>query len=358
VVGRGDAYYHSDLLPAAEALPRGDQGDRLAELITLAHAAGLEVHAWMNCMLVWSAPQPPRDPTHVVNAHPEWIARLKDGRRLSRLSPRQRERLKIEGAFLAPANPAVRHFVAAVATEIARRYPVDGIHLDYIRQPGVPVGYDSETRARFALESEVDPMHMDALPREHRAAVDSVWAAFQRDQITDVVREVRDSVRVVRAERDAAAALSARPDSLALATWRPPLAYPVAPGAAPARPLMLSAAVLADTAAARDRHAQAWTEWVRSGLIDRAFVMCYAAPVQTVLDQLLGYSQSLGGDVRVVPGIAVYNTRPSLAAAKILGARSLGFRCLALYSYDALAERPGYWASLRLSLASSSESKP
>ena len=323
VVGRGDAYYPSALLPRAEALgpPRTDgaEPDRLADLIARAHAAGLEVHAWMNCLLAWSAPQRPRDPSHVVNAHPEWIARMRDGRKLSQLSPRQRARLKVEGVFLAPANAGVRTFIASIAAEIARRYPVDGIHLDYIRQPGVAVGYDPGTRAQFALETGVDPLRLGAVPEERRAEIDSLWADFQRRQVTAVVREVRDSLAAVDS------ALARRP--------------------------ALSAAVLADTAAARDLHAQAWPEWLRTGCLDRAYVMCYAAPVQTVLDQLAGYERCLGTGRDVVPGIAVYNTRPALAAAKIQGARALGFPLLALYSYDALKERPGYWQALQTSLA-------
>jgi uncharacterized lipoprotein YddW (UPF0748 family) len=192
---------------------------------------------------------------------------------------------------------------------------VDGIHLDYIRQPGIAVGYDSETRARFAMVSGVDPLHLSAVAAGARAATDSAWAQFQCDQVTATVREVRDSLAAVRGN------------------------------------LTLSAAVLADTAAARVHHAQAWTEWVRLGLIDRAFVMCYAAPVQTVMDQLVGYAASLGSDDRVVPGIAVYNTPPVIAAAKILGARALGFRRIALYSYDALEKHSGYWNTLRGSIA-------
>ncbi|MCE9627674.1 MAG: family 10 glycosylhydrolase, partial [Candidatus Eisenbacteria bacterium] len=70
VVGRGDAWYRSDLLPAPEAL-RGSGRDPLGELLPLAHQAGLEVHAWFNCCLVWSGKQPPRDKRHVLNAHPE-----------------------------------------------------------------------------------------------------------------------------------------------------------------------------------------------------------------------------------------------------------------------------------------------
>jgi hypothetical protein len=53
VIGRGDAWYRSDLLPRPEPLQGADR-DPLGELLPLAHAAGLEVHAWVNCCR-WSA---------------------------------------------------------------------------------------------------------------------------------------------------------------------------------------------------------------------------------------------------------------------------------------------------------------
>src|SRR4029077_14837071 len=66
VIGRGDAWYRSDLLPRPEPLQGADR-DPACERLPLAHAAGLEVHAWVNCCLVWSGPHRPRDPRHVLN---------------------------------------------------------------------------------------------------------------------------------------------------------------------------------------------------------------------------------------------------------------------------------------------------
>jgi uncharacterized lipoprotein YddW (UPF0748 family) len=308
VVGRGDAWYRSDLLPRPEALPDTTR-DPLGELIPLAHAAGLEVHAWMNCCLVWSAPQPPRAPRHVMREHPEWIARMRDGRSMARMTPRERQRLRVEGVFLSPAHPAVRTWIANIAREIATRYDVDGIHLDYIRQPIVPIGYDPTSRAQFALQAGADPLEFGRLPADEHARMDTAWAVFQQTQVTAIVREVRDSLNSVR------------------------------PG------LSLSAAVLADTLAALRHNRQAWCAWLREGLLDRAFPMCYAPPIPTVLGQLTVMSEQVGTD-QLVPGIAVYNTPPSSAAAKIKGARALGFTAIALYSYDYLWERSDRWPRL------------
>ncbi len=309
VVGRGDAWYHSDLLPRPEAV-REAGFDPLGTLLPLAHAAGLEVHAWMNCMLVWSAERPPVDPRHVIRAHPEWVSRLADGRPMTRLTARQRARLKLEGVFLAPGHPQVRTWLARVASELVTRYPVDGLQLDYIRLPSAATGFDPTTRAKFAFQSGVDVVRLDLVPRRDRARVDSLWADFQARQVVAAVAEIRDSVRRVR------------PD------------------------LPLSAAVLADTLTARRVNAQVWWEWLRDGLVDRAFVMCYAPVVQTVLDQMLGYAERFSAPSRIVPGIAVYNCPPSAAAAKIKAARALGYPAVALYSYDSLFERRSYWPLL------------
>jgi uncharacterized lipoprotein YddW (UPF0748 family) len=311
VIGRGDAWFASERLPRAEALANADF-DPLGELLPAAHAAGLEVHAWVNAVLVWSAPAPPRDPRHVVRAHPEWVAKLEDGRRLTQLTPEQRRQLGIEGVFLNPAHPGVRAWLAAAVAELASRYPVDGIHLDHIRQPGARVGYDPDTRARFALEHGADPARFDRMPAARRREMEAAWAAFQRRQVDALVDAV------------GAAARAARPG------------------------VQLSAAVLSDTVSAAER-AQQWKDWIRDGRVSRVFVMCYATPVPAVLQALAGYARDL--DVaRIVPGIAVYNTDAVTAAAKIRGAAGLGYPEIALYSYDALFERPDGWDRLRAAL--------
>ena len=103
---------------------------------------------------------------------------------------------------------------------------------------------------------------------------------------------------------------------------------------------------LADTLTAQRRNRQDWSQWLRAGLLDRAFAMCYAPPVQTVLSQLAAMASQVGTS-RLVPGIAVYNTPPSTAAAKIKGAEALGFPAIALYSYDSLFDGLDRWTPLR-----------
>lgn len=322
VVGRGDAWYRSNRLPAPEAL-HGSGRDPLGELLPLAHEAGLEVHAWVNCCLIWSGTSRPRDGRHVLNAHPEWVARMADGRPMTRLTQRQRTKMQVEGVFLSPAHPGVRRWLAENVKELAERYPLDGIHLDYIRQPNIEIGNDPTTRARFALESGVDPAMFKRRPPAERVRLEGEWLAFQQAQVTAIVHDVRDSLNAVR------------------------------PGT------HLSAAVLADTTEALRGRKQPWVRWLRDGLLDRAFLMCYAPAVPTVLAQLTA-AAAAALPSQIVPGIAMYNTPLSTAAVKMKAARALGFPSVALYSYDSLYERPGRWERLRAFLAEHdpSEVKP
>ena len=68
VAGRAEAYYSSSILPAAAFQ---DGFDPLAYTIARARPRGMEVHAWINAFLVWSAPYPPGDSTHIWYTHPE-----------------------------------------------------------------------------------------------------------------------------------------------------------------------------------------------------------------------------------------------------------------------------------------------
>ena len=75
VRGRGDALYRSAIEPRPGFL-QGQPADFDALQLTLdeARARGLAVHAWVNAYLVWGPVEPPLDPRHLVNAHPEWLA--------------------------------------------------------------------------------------------------------------------------------------------------------------------------------------------------------------------------------------------------------------------------------------------
>lgn len=111
-----DALYNSSLEPWSQVLS-GTAGvspgyDPLDFAITEAHARGLELHAWVNPFRAALHRNDRLPSNHVALEHPEWIRPF--GNQL----------------WIDPGNPAARRYVISVITDIARRYPVDGIHLD------------------------------------------------------------------------------------------------------------------------------------------------------------------------------------------------------------------------------------
>jgi uncharacterized lipoprotein YddW (UPF0748 family) len=322
VRGRGDAFDKSDLVPPAETLETAPAGfDPLERMIERAHARGLEVQAWINVYLVWSAGALPRSPQHVVNAHPGWISVRADGRRLVEMVPEDFEEQRIEGMFLAPGNPAVRKYLRDVVHEIVSKYKVDGIHLDYVRYPEPGVGYDPPTRTAFERQYGVDPIDIDqpdslllkVVGADRIPDLRARWIQWKKDQITGLVRDLRGDLDVS------------------------------------GRNLKLTAAVIADQSAALNRYLQDWPEWLREGIIDAAIPMAYGTKTP-VVEQQIAAAMAIPTERHVYAGIALYNEGARDAVEKIRRARKLGVDGIALFSYDSLAGRAGYARQIRSSV--------
>jgi len=320
VRGRGDAYYASDLAPRAADLEAAPADfDPLSRICAKAHAQGLEVHAWINVYLVWSAGDLPRAALHVVNAHPDWISVRSDGRRLVEMLPEEFQEEKVEGMYLAPGNPDVKRHLRDLVREIVTRYPVDGIHLDYVRYPEPTVGYDVHTRTQFEREFGVDPMKLEQPDSEFIALIGGAdrlpdlrarWIQWKREQITNLVRDLRHDLDQT------------------------------------GRKIKLTAAVIADQNAALNRYLQDWPAWMKEGLLDAAVPMAYS-PSTPIVERQIRAAMEVPTKRQVWAGIGIYNEGPRDAAEKIRRARLLGVDGIALFSYDALLGRSGYARSIR-----------
>lgn len=319
VRGRGDAYFRSEITPRAEELAATPLDfDPLERIIRRAHAQGLEVQAWINVYLVWSAGDPPRSPLHVVNAHPDWISVRADGRRLVEMLPEDFEQQKLEGMYLAPGNPAVKRHLREIVREIVTRYDVDGIHLDYVRYPEPGVGYDGATRTAFEQEYGIDPIQMESPTAELLDVVgpDQIpdlrgrWLQWKRDQITDLVRDIRRDLDLS------------------------------------GKNVKLTAAVIADQNAAINRHGQDWPAWLREGIVDAVMPMCYA-PSTPVVQRQIAAALSIPTERHVYAGIAMYNESARDAAEKVRIARKMGVDGIALFSYDSLVGKVGYMRQMK-----------
>jgi uncharacterized lipoprotein YddW (UPF0748 family) len=190
VRGAADALYRSAIEPCAVALCGRLGGtptwDPLEVAVREAHARGLELHAWLNALTALPAGSAAscatlgdaddRGPRHALLEHPDWAVVDAAGR--AQPCPNGEEYV-----WLSPGIPAVRTRLAAVAADIARRYAVDGIHLDRIRYPGAAWSYDAASLRAFGGDPAADA---------------AAWARFRRDLVAAAVRETYDSLESVR----------------------------------------------------------------------------------------------------------------------------------------------------------------
>ncbi len=284
VMGRGEAYYNSDILPRAEF---SGFDDPLAYLIARAKPRGMEVHAWVNAFLVWSAPQAPSDSSHVWHTHPEWFMADASGRSTREYSRSEAEAAGIVGATLSPALPEVRAFIASIALEIAMNYQVEGIHLDYVRYPNSSFGYEPVAVSMFFNETGFMPS--EAPDR---------WESWKADQVTMTIETVRFRLN------------SAAPSTL------------------------LSCAVMADPGTAAGEYGSPWQDWLSDGLVDFVCPMAYSTDRGRALELARLTTAEHPSDV--VYGIAVFNqsVQAALAAANEAVARGAGGICV--YSLNTL----------------------
>lgn len=202
VRGQADAYYHSTLEPCAVALcgalGRGfPTWDPLAVAVREAHARGLELHAWINVFPGWGSPNPPSPtfcslmrpstggaPNHILVAHPAWAMVSNTGVRMTCANS-----AAAEYAYVSPGIAAVRAHTAAVAADIARRYDVDGIHLDRVRYPGTSWSYDTESLAGFQAAYGRAPTH---------PVNDAQWMTFRQQQVNRAVQDIFQAITAVK----------------------------------------------------------------------------------------------------------------------------------------------------------------
>ena len=112
VAGADFAHYASSILPRSKTFERN--GDQMVACLNAARGTGIRVHAWVICF------NATRGVPRMLEMFRKrgWRLRNKDGS----LS-----------TYLNPANPNVRTYVLSIVDELQMRYPLHGIHLDFVR---------------------------------------------------------------------------------------------------------------------------------------------------------------------------------------------------------------------------------
>lgn len=331
VRGRGDAYYQSTIEPRANELAARPDFDPLAETLARAREAGLRVHAWVNLNFVSSAAILPASREHIVYRAPEWLMVPRElANEMAGIDPRSPEYLgrlarwsrarsgDVEGLYTSPLQPAAAAHLAAVVTEIATRYAVDGVHFDYARYPTDEFDYSRAALGLFKQALAAELTTREVSEAEAREQLDPLaypnlypdrWAAFRRSRMTSLVMRLRTAVK------------TARPEAV------------------------VSAAVVPDVQDAFTHRLQDWRTWLEQGLVDVIAPMAYTQDA-AIFESQVASARDLAGVRPVWAGIGAYRlTRPQ-TIQHVAAARRVGASGVILFSYDALVSPPNNATSL------------
>jgi len=303
VRGRGDAFYRSTLVPRSTLLERQPAAfDPFARLVARARWRKLQVHAWVNVLLTAHFGQPlPRG--HVLEKHPEWVmvpksvataALVASGpRRLRLVMEAGRSEGDVEGYYISPSAPGVGEHLEAVVREIVRSYPVDGVHLDFIRYPGPAFDWSRASLEGFRRAGGGGDLL--AGPARDPAA----WDDYRREVLTALAARLADASRAER------------------------------PG------VVVSAAVTPDEALAVNHKFQDWPHWLATGILSALCPMTYTADSR-LFQQQLETARAKAGDRPVWAGIGAYRLDPEGLVQKVEVARQSGARGVLLFSHESL----------------------
>lgn len=277
----GAAYYPSDVLPVDPSVK--ERGDQIQLCLDACKKYGIECHVWkVNWNMGGHAPR-------------DFAQRMKQ---------ENRTQVKFNGqpndAWLCPTHPANRKLEIDSMVEVAAKYPVDGIHFDYIRYPDGDGCFCPRCREQFEAALGRKVADWPAAVRKDDQ-IKPRWLEFRREQITAVVEAVSREARKVR------------------------------PG------VKVSAAVFPNWATDRDSIGQDWKVWCEKGWLDFVCPMDYT-PHDTEFEAQVSRQVGWAGKVPVYPGIglSVWPRRNDLAglAEKVQLARKSGCNGFVVFDYN------------------------
>ncbi|MFN2510312.1 MAG: family 10 glycosylhydrolase [Pyrinomonadaceae bacterium] len=177
---RGDSWYLNSLEPRADRTPIQPGFDPLQDIINVAHAEGIEVHAFVIMSAIWGrAPNlfPPENPNHAFNLHGgfnaatntivpgpnNWLTRtlLPDGGGITYQGHRFGSDFWVDFG-----HPDAAKYTVDVLNHLVQNYDIDGLHLDRIRYPeigitgqtpstGTNIGYNTTSIERFQRHFDI-----------------------------------------------------------------------------------------------------------------------------------------------------------------------------------------------------------
>lgn len=303
VRGRGDSYYKSGLEPLAKDIP-GDF-DPLKYLIEKTRKSDIKIHAWINVFFVMNPGDYPPGNNHLLARNPEWLTCDYKGRPMTDYSIKELEDNLLEGYFVDPAIPEYRKFMAEVINDILNKYPVDGIHLDYIRYPYSgynsykkkylsDFGYNPQARKIFKKKYGIDPLSIN---RFGNSRAKKLFDKFRSEQVSETVKTIHDVVK----NRN--------------------------------KNLILSAAVMPRYDLGKKVYFQEWPLWLKDNYIDMVCIMSYTASSNN-FKNFIKYAEGINNNDRIFMGIRVWDKTTLKTASEQINISYLsGMRGYIIFSF-------------------------
>lgn len=322
VRGRADAYYQSAIAPRAESL--NDAPPNFDPLAATTEACKpIPIHAWLNVYYLWGGDTLPEDPHHPALPHRNWILHDSNGRPVSEYSELDKAVGWIEGTYADPASKEYRQLFTNVVKELLEQYPVEGVHLDFLRYPGPAYGQTGELGKLYSKKTGIDPRWLPENIHEqdlndwllgYMKPADRVlttaalfWADLRASQVTELLRNVKKIVANYEKQSS-----------------------------------KLSVAIYPDAASAYLTKGQDWQGWLAEQLVDAIYPMAYFGEPIRVGSQLhhVAHEQKINTSVQLWAGLGAYIKEPDQIAEEANIARNNGYNGLVLFSLGHLLKKP------------------
>jgi len=308
----GRCYYMSDIEPRASFV--STDYDPLQLLIKMCESYNIRVHAWINMFYIWSGSQPPPEKNHPFNVLRQYIL---SGESLPEYA--DLKKAGIEGYFLDPQSIDINKYLLNVLMEVADKYLINGIHLDYFRYPDVEYSFTAESRTNFRMEHFLDPLNLYRDPEKFASTYgygvfqqgDKEYRQFLSEVISNYLNRICQQVKTKRKD------------------------------------LELSVAVKPDPVEAKYRYFQDWQNWILNDYCDYVVLMNYRTgwnDFNAVLNQL----QDAPERGKIIMGISAYNQNETAVQKRLQAVRRAGFGGFALFSYNYFAGNKNYFYNLQL----------
>ena len=201
---RGDCFCNRASMPRTQAAISPAPFDPLDSVIAKAHAAGIQVHAWIITAAMWNSSTPPVDPTHAFRTHgpsttgyDNWLGVRWDG--ALRENAYGKPVSSSSNWFFDPGHPDAAQYIAEMYLSVARNYDIDGLNFDRVRYGDLQIPTWPNDNAWGYNAVALDRFHAATGRTDRPLPNDLQWQQWRRDQVTNIVRKVYVETYALRA---------------------------------------------------------------------------------------------------------------------------------------------------------------